>query len=111
MLTYEGYFHKRSKYVPTDSSFFLSSQLDQCLIRLNYHVVPVITQMTNTQKINNYEMSTQKIPSSHVCSMDESKSKSIKYDKRKSHLFSTDDRESKIVNTNLCSSDKTNEKA
>ena len=52
-LCYEGYFHKRSKYVPTDSYFYLERQLDKFMMRLNSHVVPVRTQMTSTQNIPN----------------------------------------------------------
>ena len=46
-------------------------------MRLESHVGPVRTQMTNTQKMNKYEMSTQKNPNSHVYYFDKSKSKSI----------------------------------
>ena len=41
------------------------------MMRFNMRVVPVRTQMTNTQKKNNSEMSTQKIPNSHIYYLDE----------------------------------------
>ena len=46
-------------------------------MRLNSYVGPIITQMTNTQKRNIYDMSMQNIPNYHVCSLDERESKRI----------------------------------
>ena len=63
----------RYKRVPTESYFYLARQLAKCMMRLNSHVVPIRTKTTNTRKMNSSEMITQKIPNSHVCSMDESK--------------------------------------
>ena len=47
--------------MPTDSYFYLSIQIEKFMTRLNFPVGPVRTQMTNTQNMNNYEMSTQNI--------------------------------------------------
>ena len=47
------------------------------MMRLNSQVGPVRTQTTNTQKMNISEMNTQKIPNSHVFSLDESESKIV----------------------------------
>ena len=49
---------KRSKHMPTDSYFYLTRNLEKCMMKFNMRVDPVRTQMTNTKKINNYEMST-----------------------------------------------------
>ena len=65
------------------------------MLRLNSYFGPVITQMTNTQKMNNYEIKTQNTPNLHVCSTDESESERIKADKTKLHICSTDNNESK----------------
>ena len=67
-LTYDGYVRKRSKHVPTDSYFYLSRQLAKCTMRFNMPIGPVRTQMTNTQNMNNSEMSMQNISNLHVCS-------------------------------------------
>ena len=71
-LPYEGYVWKRSKHEPTDSYFYLYRNLSKFMMRLNSHVSPVITQMTNTEKMNISEMNTQNIPNSHFCSLGES---------------------------------------
>ena len=63
---------KRSKHVTTDSYFYLSGHLTKCMMRFNMRVGPVRTQMTNVQKMNNSEMSTQNNPNLHVCYTDES---------------------------------------
>ena len=39
---------------------------------LNLHAGPVRTQMINTQRMNNSEMSTQNTPNLHVCYLDNS---------------------------------------
>ena len=57
---------KRTKHEPT-------GHIAKGMMRLNLHIGPVITQMTNTQNMNNYEMSTQKTRNLHVCSTKESK--------------------------------------
>ena len=72
-VPYEGYVRKRSKYVPTDSYFYIARHPDKCMTRLNLHVVPVRIKMTNTQRMNNSEMSTQNIPNFRVCSTDKNK--------------------------------------
>ena len=46
-------------------------------------IVPVRAQMTNTQRMNNSETITQKIPNSHVYSLDESEWKMINADEIK----------------------------
>ena len=66
---------KRSKQDPTGSYFYMAIQLANCMMRINSHVGPVITKMTNTQNMNIYEMNTQKILNLHVCSSDESEKK------------------------------------
>ena len=75
------------------------------MTRLNLHVGPVRTQMNNTQKMNNSDMSIKNNPNSHVCSTEEIKSKGIKVYKSESHICSTDKSESKIVIVNTCSLD------
>ena len=73
-LPYKGYVQKRPKQEPTDSYFYLSRHIDKCTKRahaVNYHVDPVRTKTTGTQHI----------PISHVCSLDERKSKGIIADK------------------------------
>ena len=57
-IPYEGYFRTRSKHMPAESSFCLARHLAKCMMRLNMRVGPVRIQMTNTQKMNNTEMST-----------------------------------------------------
>ena len=42
----------------------------KCMMIFNMRVSPVRTQMKSTQKINNFETSTQKITNLHVCSLD-----------------------------------------
>ena len=63
---YEGYVQKRSKHEPNDSYFYLSRHLAKCTMRTNSHVGPVITQITNTQKMNISETNMQNIPNLHV---------------------------------------------
>ena len=62
--------------MPTESYLYPSIQLEKYTMILNLHIFPVITQTTNTQKMNNSEMSRQKIPNSYVSSSDEKKIKS-----------------------------------
>ena len=52
--------------MPTDSYVYTAKQLAKCMMR-NLRG-PVRTQKTSTQKTGNYNMSTQNIPNSHVCS-------------------------------------------
>ena len=66
------------------------------MMRFNLRVGPVRTQMTNMQKMNNYDMIMQKIPNLHVCSSDDSESKRI----------NADNSESKRVIVNTCSTDE-----
>ena len=84
---------KRSRHEPTDSYFYVSRQLVKSIMRLNLHVGPVRTQMTNTQKMNIYEMNKQNIPNLYVCSLDESKPKRINTDETLSHVCSMENRE------------------
>ena len=44
------------------SYFYLAIQLVKFMMRLNMRVVPVRTKITNTQKMNNSEMSAENIP-------------------------------------------------
>ena len=75
-------------------------------MRFNVRISPVRTQMTNTQKMNNYEMSTQNIPNSQVYYLEKKESKGINTNKILSRVCSTDESESKRVIINACSSDK-----
>ena len=68
-LTYEGYVRNRYKQMTTDSHFYLARHLEKCTMRFNMRVGPVRTKMNTTQNMNNSEMSTQKIPNLHVCSL------------------------------------------
>ena len=52
--------------------------------------------------MKNYEMSTQKIPDLHVCSLDEIESKITNTKKREFHFYSTYERESKRVIVDVC---------
>ena len=72
-LTSEGYTNKRPSNLPIESYLYLSIHLAKCIMRLNMKVGPVRTQMTNTQKMNNSEMSTKNIPNLHVCSTEKIK--------------------------------------
>ena len=102
-FTYEGYVGKSSKNVPTSSYLYISRHFSKCTTRFNMCVGPVRTQMTNTKSMNNSDMSTQKIPNLHVCSLNDSESKRINADKIESHACSTDKNETKIVIVNVCS--------
>ena len=94
----------------TDSYFYLARQLAKCMMRSNMSVGPVRTQMTNTQKMNNYESSTQKMNNYRVYYLGDIKTKGINSDKILSHVCSTGDIKSKIVIVNACSSDKSESK-
>ena len=59
--------------------------------------------MTNTQNMNNSEMSTQNIPNLYVCSLDEIESKRINAEESESHVYSTGESKSKGVIFNACS--------
>ena len=82
-MYYDGYVIKSSKHFPTDSYFYLSRYIAQCMMRFNICVGPVRTKMTNTQKMNHSEMSTQNIHNLNVWYSDESKSKRINADESK----------------------------
>ena len=82
--------NKRSKHTPTDRYFNPEIQAVQCMLRFNICVRPVRTKITNTQNMNNSEMSTQKIPNLRVCSFNKRESKRINEDERKLHICSTD---------------------
>ena len=66
--------------MPNDGDLYLSIYIEKCKMIFNMRVGPVITQITNTQKMNNSDMSTKKIPNSRVCYLDKSNSKSINTD-------------------------------
>ena len=100
-MPYDSYVRKRSKHVRTDSYLYLARNLAKCMTRLNSHVDPVRMGMASTQKI----------PNSQVCSMEERKPKGIKADKRLSHVCSTDKREPKRFIVNACSSDESESKS
>ena len=82
---------KRSKYEPTDSSFYLEIHINKCMMRHNSHAYPVRTQETNIQKMDIYEMNTQNILDLYVCSSDELKSKRINTDKTLLHVCYTEE--------------------
>ena len=65
-LPFEGYVQKRHKQVPAGSYFYIEIYLDKFMMKLYMHIGPVRKQNNNTQKMNNYDMSTQKIPNLHV---------------------------------------------
>ena len=85
-LSYESYEKKRPKHDPNVSYFYLSRQLVKCMMRddpLNSHIYPVRTEMTATKQI----------PTSEVCSTDESKLKEFPVDENLSQICSTDEDE------------------
>ena len=63
---------------------------------LNYHVYPVITEMTGTKQI----------PTSHVCSMYERKLKKFLVDENLLHICSTEEEEPKDIIFNKCSAEE-----
>ena len=81
------------------------------MMRLNLHVGLVRTQITNTQNMNNSEMSTQKTHNLHVCSTYKSKSKSIKTGESELHVYYTEKSKLKRVIVNACSLDKSESKS
>ena len=83
----KGYVRKRPKHEPTDSNFYLARYISKCMMRpdaRNLHIGPVRTEMTGTQQI----------PISHVCELDERKSKYFLVDENLSQVCSTDKGES-----------------
>ena len=51
-LPYESYVRERPKHETTDSCFYLTRQLDKCMMRaedFNFHIDPVKTEMNGTQ--------------------------------------------------------------
>ena len=58
-------------------------------------VCPLRMKMTNTQKMNCFETSTQNIPNLHVCSLESSESKRIKANKSLLHVYSTEKKNQK----------------
>ena len=94
-----SYERKRPKHEPTESYFYLIRQLPKCMMRadaLNYHVYPVRTEMTATKQI----------PTSHVCSTEESKLKEFLVDKFLSQIYSTDEDKSKGIISDECSTEE-----
>ena len=77
---------------------------------------PVRTQITSTQKTNNYEMSKQNIPNLQVFPLEKIKSKVINAGESLSYVCSTDEikskrvhvdeSESKNIDADACSMDK-----
>ena len=89
-LTYKIYERRRHKNDTTDSYFNLARQLAKCMMRadvLNLHVYPIRIEMTGTKQI----------PTSHVCSTDDSKLKEFIVDKTLSYICSTDKDKSKGI--------------
>ena len=86
---------KRYKHVHTDSYFYPAIQLAKRMMIFNIRVGPVRTQMTNSQKMNTYEMIIQMISNLHIYSSDESESKKINGDKNLSHVCYKYESESK----------------
>ena len=89
-LPYESYERKRPKHQPTNSYFYLARQIAKCTMRadaLNSHVYPVGTEITATEWI----------PTSQVCSTDDSKLKEFLVDKTLSQICFTDEDESKGI--------------
>ena len=94
-LNYGSYVRKRSKHVPTEIYLYVARKIKKCMMIFNMSVGPLITQMTNAEAMNNYEMSTQNITNLHVCSLDDTESKRINTDEDESHVCSTENKESK----------------
>ena len=59
------------------------------MMKLNSHIDPVRTQITNTQNMKNSDISMKNNPNLHVCSTYKSKSKIIKADYSELHILST----------------------
>ena len=81
-LPYKGYVRKRTKRELTDSYFYLTIQLDKCMVRdnlLSLHIDPVRTKMTGTQHV----------PILHVCSMYIRESKDFLADEKLSQICFT----------------------
>ena len=74
-LLYGGYVRKNYTRMHYERYFYISIHLAKCMMRSNFCIGPVRTQITNTQRMNNSEMSTQKMNNSHVCSLDENEPK------------------------------------
>ena len=73
-LPYESYEKKRPGHDPTNSYFYLAIQISNCMMRedaLNLEKYPVRTEMTSVIQI----------PTSHVCSTDESELKDFQLTK------------------------------
>ena len=89
-MHYKGYVYNRPKYEPTDSYFSLERHISKCMVRtyaFNLHVEPVGTEITGTQHI----------PISHVCSLDDIRSKGIIGDRNLLHVCYMSESESEIV--------------
>ena len=63
---------------------------------LNSHIYPVITEMTGTKQI----------PTSHICSTDESKLKEFLVEETLSQICSTDEEKSKGIIVEKCSTEE-----
>ena len=97
-LSYESYEKKRPKHEPTDSYFYLAIHLVKFLMRddaLNSHGYPVRTEITATKQI----------PTSHICSTDESKLKYFPVNENLLRSCSTDEDESKCIIFKKCSTE------
>ena len=90
---------KRPKHEPTASYFYLAIQLAKYMMRaddFNLHADPVRTEINGTQKI----------PISHICSLDKSKSKEITADEKLSQSCSRDKSKPERVIVNESSTEK-----
>ena len=93
---------KSPKHEPTESYLFIERNISMSMIRFNFHVGPVRTQMTKTQRMNNSDMSKKNIPNLRIYYMGKSESKRIKGNESKSRIHSTDKSESKMFVVNAC---------
>ena len=90
---------KSPKQEPTDSYFYLATQLYKCMVRynaFNFHIDPVRTEMNGTQQI----------PILHVFSSNESGSKGTIADDNLSYVCSTDKSEPERFTINESSTEE-----
>ena len=89
-LPHESYERKRPKNEPPYSYFCQARQLVKCTMRadsLNLYGYPLRTEMTAMKQI----------PTSHICSTDESELKELPVDKTLYKIYSTDEDKSKGI--------------
>ena len=86
----KSFVRKRPKHEPTDSYFYIARQISKCMMiddAFNFHVEPVISEMTGMHQI----------PILHVCSSYKSKSKGIIEDKDLLQVCYTDEIKSESI--------------